>query len=828
MVSQLSTLWRSFRCYQIYGANTNVGKTIISTVLCKALSLNYPTEQSWFLKPVSTGPVDQADGQHVSKFSPKTKTHGLYNFEEAVSPHIAARFRPVSDQKIRDQTICYIQSCAKVGPGNLILETAGGVNSPTPNCTSQGDLYRPLRLPVCLVADSQLGGISSTISAYESLCIRGYDVNVILQFEDLNFQNYDYLRRYFNTRGVPSLVIPPPPPRFPNPEEEYHSMKEYYSKISQLDIVRDTLSMLLEKHRTRVEKLEQMSTEAHSKIWYPFTQHKLISAETIMPIDSASGDFFQAAPSKKFKKVPDNNDSILSPTFDGSASWWTQGVGHGSPSLSLAAAYAAGRYGHVMFAGNIHEPALDLAKTLLKNLKNPRLDKVFFSDNGSTGMEVAMKMALTATSERYQYSQTTTKNLGVIGLKGSYHGDTIGAMDCSEPSIYNKKVHWYQGRGYWFDFPRISMEKGQWYVTLPTSMYETNARVSNSKFSSVDISSQSCKYTETAPRQRFSTLGRIFDLKARKQMDGAELYRKYITETLRHLTHEKGHAFGAVIMEPVLLGAGGMQLIDPLFQHVLVDVVRTSPHLFSHADADSSPSDRTAWSGLPVIFDEVFTGMYRLGRFSAASFLQIDPDISVHAKLLTGGLVPLCCTVASDNIYQAFLSNSKADALLHGHSYTAHPVGCHVANTAVQMLFDLDDTEAWKSGKLDWWCREDWAQNLNDDQIWNSAARPSSVWSVWSHDFLLKLSCSYEAPAIQSVVALGSVLAITMHDIDHSYTSSVSTDLQDYLLRGTRNFMIHVRVLGNVVYVMASQTSEPTTLREIEKLLMAYFKVEID
>lgn len=112
---------------------------------------------------------------------------------------------------------------------------------------------------------------------------------------------------------------------------------------------------------------------------------------------------------------------------------------------------------------------------------------------------------------------------------------------------------------------------------------------------------------------------------------------------------------------------------DPLFQYILVQVVRENTNIFGSSlptraagrlDADSPDS----WTGLPVVFDEVFTGLYRLGRFSSSSFLQVHPDISVHAKLLTGGLVPLCATVASESVYNAFIGSEKRDALLHGHS----------------------------------------------------------------------------------------------------------------------------------------------------------------
>lgn len=846
MASQSSTLWRFLKSYQIYGANTNVGKTVISTILCKALNNKFPTEQTWYLKPISTGPDDQADDLHIKVFSSRTRTKCLHKFEKAVSPHIAARSRnskPVSDFQVRHDILAHIKSCAEEGKGTLLLETAGGVNSPGPSGTLQGDLYQSLRLPVCLVADSDLGGISSTISAFESLHIRGYTIEALLLFENHTFQNHEYLKEYFQKNEVQLFTFPPPPPRLPDAREEFESILGYYSKMSELESVEELLDHLSRKHKTRIEYLEKMSEDAHAKIWYPFTQHKFISSATIMPIDSASGDFFMTVSSKnKASSSLCEDEAILSPAFDGSASWWTQGLGHASPSLSLAAAHAAGRFGHVMFAGNIHEPALTLANTLLTNLKNPRLSKVFFSDNGSTGMEVALKMALSASSEYYRFSNTV-QDVGIIGLKGSYHGDTIGAMDCSEPSVFNKKVHWYKGRGYWFDFPRVSMQNGHWDIILPEVIAQSLSVNSNQFHAQTsDLSTQIGNYESSIkipPYFRFTSLGKVFDIEERKKSGQADIYRQYIVKTMQKLIREEGYKFGALIMEPVLLGAGGMQLVDPLYQHILVDVVRNiSPIDGDYPRQKTNISSQSAWTGLPIIFDEVFTGLYRLGRFSAASFLQIHPDISVHAKLLTGGLVPLCCTLASESIYHTFISDSKTDALLHGHSYTAHPVGCHVANTSIQMLNRLDTSEAWKKAKIDWWRREEWARHFREGQssegtgksdIWEMGRQRSfghepDVWSVWSHEFVHQLSYKED---ILSITALGSVLAITLHDKNQGYNSTVSIDLQNYLFKGSRDFRVHVRILGNVIYIMASQVSEPETLRKIEKLLADYFSAKV-
>jgi dethiobiotin synthetase/adenosylmethionine--8-amino-7-oxononanoate aminotransferase len=189
---------------------------------------------------------------------------------------------------------------------------------------------------------------------------------------------------------------------------------------------------------------------------------------------------------------------------------------------------------------------------------------------------------------------------------------------------------------------------------------------------------------------------------------------------------------------------------DPLFQRCLVDVVREHPELFSNAAA---PQQSPSWSGLPVIFDEVFTGLYRLGRPTSASFLDVHPDIVVNAKLLTGGLIPLCTTAASEEIFDAFSSPEKSDALLHGHSYTAHAVGCTVAVDSLKTMAKLHTDGSWDAYRDDW-CSKSSA---------SSAASTPAVWSVWSHGLLQDLSC---ADSVESVFAIGTVLSISLRDAD--------------------------------------------------------------
>ncbi|KAF2738976.1 bifunctional dethiobiotin synthetase/adenosylmethionine-8-amino-7-oxononanoate aminotransferase [Polyplosphaeria fusca] len=798
-------LWRKVIAVQVYGANTGVGKTIASTLIGAHFSRRKGPNR-WnvnYIKPVSTGPSQEADDRYVNKYA-KCRTTTLFQYAEAVSPHIAAeKARSVpSDDHVLAGLSKQLELDAQQTShspdvmGFSLVETAGGVLSPGPSGTPQADLFRPLRLPVILVGDHRLGGISATISSCESLRMRGYDVDAVICFKDeKQYGNAEYLQGRFDRMGISTCTLP----WIPNLEgcnelDEETAMRDYYDATCQTDALNELADCVIDKHFTRLQDLESLAKRTRQAIWHPFTQHSQIRTDDeILVFDSAHGDHFQVKHTPISIANSDNEKvaPVLYPAFDGSASWWTQGLGHGNSKLSLEAAYAAGRYGHVMFAGATHKPAVELAERLLRGLENPRLRKVFYTDDGSTGVEVGIKMGLRATCKRYGWDGST-EDIGVIGLKGSYHGDTIGAMEASEPSVYNKKVDWYRGRGYWFDYPQVKLRHGRWAVEAPTGMEEA-----------------------FGPPQYFDELEDVFDIPTR---NSSTRYEAYIRKTIDNLIFNQGRKFGALIMEPVLMGAGGMIFVDPLFQRCLVDVVRS----YNFSPRSTSPTSLEGsldWSGLPVVFDEVFVGLNRLGRFSAATFLQVHPDISVHAKLLTGGLLPLAVTCASNSIFEAFLSNSKSDALLHGHSYTAHAMGCHIADQSLEMMDQIKSGMDWQAYQADWTLHQAYVPGAGGLSSGKTQER-TSIWSMWSKETVMHLS---KLAQVDYVISLGSVLVVSLKDSSGSgYTSNAAIGLRDNMLYNLQRepFGIHSRVLGNVLYLMASMNSRPSHLAAVERVLL--------
>jgi adenosylmethionine---8-amino-7-oxononanoate aminotransferase len=131
------------------------------------------------------------------------------------------------------------------------------------------------------------------------------------------------------------------------------------------------------------------------------------------------------------------------------------------------------------------------------------------------------------------------------------------------------------------------------------------------------------------------------------------------------------HDVAALIVEPMLQGAGGMRVCRPEFLRRLVEIAQSV--------------------GVLVIFDEVATGFGRTGTLFAMQQAGVVPDLVCLSKGLTSGYMPMAVTVARDKIFEAFLGDDFDRALPHGHSFTANPLACAVALRSL-MLFAEEDT----------------------------------------------------------------------------------------------------------------------------------------
>jgi len=225
-----------------------------------------------------------------------------------------------------------------------------------------------------------------------------------------------------------------------------------------------------------------------------------------------------------------------------------------------------------------------------------------------------------------------------------------------------KKNLRYRGKGFWFDPPQIQLTQDGYQLIFSERLQaymrvhgEENRRIIFHHFS--DIFSESRKFTRLI-----------------------KLYNKFVRTEISQFIKKGGHPT-LMVIEPLLLGAGGMVFVDPLFQHSLMLVARNLDQF------DGVPS----WPSIPVLFDEVFVGLRRLHPQVASpgvTFLG-HPDIAVYGKLLSGGLVPLSATLATQEVFDQYLDEGKENALLHGHSYSAYAVGCEISNTSLDLMEEL-------------------------------------------------------------------------------------------------------------------------------------------
>ena len=153
-------------------------------------------------------------------------------------------------------------------------------------------------------------------------------------------------------------------------------------------------------------------------VWHPCTQMHDHESIPMVPIVRGEGAWLIDADGRRY--------------LDGISSWWTNIFGHANPRLAAALADQARRLEHVIFAGFTHEPAIALAEELVR-ITPPGLERVFFADNGSAAIEVALKMSF-----HYWLNRSHGEKKRFIALTGSYHGETLGALSVSDVALYRK------------------------------------------------------------------------------------------------------------------------------------------------------------------------------------------------------------------------------------------------------------------------------------------------------------------------------------------------------------------------------------------------------
>ncbi|WP_111414240.1 adenosylmethionine--8-amino-7-oxononanoate transaminase [Billgrantia lactosivorans] len=314
-----------------------------------------------------------------------------------------------------------------------------------------------------------------------------------------------------------------------------------------------------------------------SPVWHPYAH--LLTQPAAPRVIGGEGPRFTL----------DTGETLL----DATCSWWCMIHGYSHPRLVAALKAQADTLCHVMLGGLTHEPADRLARELVR-VTPPGLNHVFFSDSGSVGMEVAMKMAV-----QYHHLGGRPGKRRMLSLMKAYHGDTSGCMAVCDPEEGMHSLF----AGY---LPRHH------FAPAPAAPYEAGP----------DAVAQ--------------------DLAA-----------------LRERLERHHHEIAALLVEPLLQAAGGLNI--------------TSPHYLKGARELCDEFD------VLLIFDEVATGFGRTGRLFAADHAGVSPDIMVLSKGLTGGYLGHAATLASDRVHDAFIGESPLHAFMHGPTFMGNPLACRVA-----------------------------------------------------------------------------------------------------------------------------------------------------
>jgi adenosylmethionine-8-amino-7-oxononanoate aminotransferase len=617
--------------FVVVGTDTDAGKTAFSLLFLSAFA-----EQFDYWKPVETG---DPDSLRVRRLVPATTVHEpLARFTEPVAPALAAK----REGRVMPG-VAEILAAVPQTEKPLLIETFGGPLSPLTEDVLQIELIRAFAFPVVLVASSAVGAVGRVLSALRALAGVAVSAVVLLGERDEFAENQ--IAKHTGLRVV-SWRLP---------------AGEWTTETLRSCEPRGLPPWSSNANSTGVNPVarQDLIPRDRATLWHPYTS----LADPVDPLSVVSAE-------REFIHLADGRTLI-----DAISSWWTILHGHRHPPLVEALTQAAHTLDHVLFAGVTHPPAVELAELMLASMPW-KGGRVFFSDNGSTAVEVALKMAYQFWCHRGEPQRTL-----FVGFENGYHGDTFGAMAVGRDPLF--------------------------FGTFEPLLFRALQ---------IPVSAD--------------------------QLDN----------TLR----KHAGKVAAVILEPLVQGAGGMRMHSPQELRDIFEVTKRHGVLF--------------------IADEVMTGC-RTGRIWAHSHANITPDLICAAKTIAGGMLPISATIASPEIVAAFNTPDRTKTFFHGHSFTANPLACAV-------------------GVANW--------RILAHPEWQATA--SHIEAFW-HTHLEQLR---HQPGVKDVRICGTIAAVEL-DVSGGYLADVGQRIrQRSIERG-----VLLRPLGSVVYAMPPLCTSDVSLHQI-------------